>query len=249
MIKLGDAILNGAPRIVASVTDMESNQAIVSKHIDILEVRVDQFENIKLDHIKGNILQRSKTEIPIILTVRNDEAEGGGHEHISDDFKYEIFKTVISMVHAVDIELNSPIMSKVVDLAREQKKLVIISSHNVNETESNEKLEEILQKAKSHKADVVKMAMQANSLDDVRRFMTFTLKHKDDNVVTMSLGSVGSVSRLTFPSVGSLLTYSYIGKQSAPGQISIFRLQDDLRFYYPEYNQHFINKFEIIECA
>ena len=77
MIKLGEAILNGAPRVVASVTDMESNQAIVSKHIDILEVRVDQFENIKLDHIKGNILQRSKTEIPIILTVRNDEAEGG----------------------------------------------------------------------------------------------------------------------------------------------------------------------------
>lgn len=201
-----------------------------------------------MQYVKSSIQTRLQTKIPIILTIRNDESEGG-KTTISDDRKYEIFSNVISMIDAVDIELSSPILSKVVKLAKDNTKIVVISSHNFNKTASDDKLEEILENAKSQGADIVKIAMQANSLDDVKRLASFTLKNRDKNIITISLGSVGSISRLTFPSMGSLLTYSYIGKESAPGQLPLIRLQDDLRLYYPDYNQYLIEKYELLEFA
>lgn len=248
MIQLGTTSLNSIPRIAVSITDEESNEQIISKHIDVLEVRIDQFKDYGVEYVRRNIEERTKINIPIILTIRNDESEGGRTD-ISDQHKYELFKAVVSSVDAIDIELKSPIVSKVVDLAKKNQKKVIISSHNFVETPNDAELEKILEGAKSEGADIVKMAMYANSAEDVKSFMAFTLKHKDEDIITMSLGSIGSISRLTFLAAGSLLTYSYIGKQSAPGQLPLHRLQDDLRVYYPAYNQHIIDHFELLEYA
>lgn len=247
MIKLGNVSLNSVPRIAVAISDEGANSSVVANHVDILEIRVDQFKSVDVDYVKKNIIERAKIDIPIILTVRNDEAESGRQSDISDKQKLDIFKATISLVDAVDIELKSPLVSEVVSLAKENNKLIIVSSHNFKETPQDEELERILSDAKKQGADIVKMATQANSKEDVKRLMAFTLKHENDNIITISLGSLGSISRLTAPSLGSLITYSYIGVQSAPGQLPLSRLQDDLRLYYPEYNQYMIDKFELLE--
>ncbi|MCK5215899.1 MAG: type I 3-dehydroquinate dehydratase [Candidatus Omnitrophica bacterium] len=246
MIKLGKTALNSPPRLAVVIADKENNEAIGSLRVDVLEVRVDLFENMDIDYIKANISKRSKTGIPLILTIRNDPSEGGKGD-ISDEKKSEIFRAVISSVDAVDIELKSPIVSEVVDLAKKNQKVVIVSSHNFVETPDESVLENIFNEAVEKGADIVKMAAKAKTIDDVNALMSFTLKHKEDNIITMSLGSVGSISRLTFPAAGSLLTYSYVNKPSAPGQIPLNALQKDLRRYYPKYNGYLTEKYSQIE--
>jgi 3-dehydroquinate dehydratase-1 len=242
MIKLGNISLGVIPRIAVSVADKESNEDIISRRVDVLEIRVDRFENTGLDYVEESVRERRRARIPVILTVRNDKAEGG-ETGISDDDKYKIFAGVISLVDALDIELSSPLLAGAVNLARENGKVAVVSAHNFRETLSGAKLKNLLDKAKDSGADIVKIAMQAESGEDIKRLAAFTLENRDKNIITVSLGSLGSVSRLMFPVLGSLLTYSYISKESAPGQVPLEKLRADMRFYSPDYDRYFIKKY------
>lgn len=239
MIKLGKIPLNSTPRVAVVITDKEPNENIQSLCVDVLEIRVDKFRSRDIGHIKGNILKRKEIGVPLILTIRNAKEEGGT-SRISDSVKLKIFESAAPLVDAIDIELHSSIISQVISLARKNKNLVIVSSHNFKNTPRDADLEKIFKNARKKGADIVKIAAKAKSWDHVHRLMQFTARHKRHHVITMSLGNIGSISRLTFPSAGSLLTYSYIGQPSAPGQIPLNVLQKHLRLYYPEYNQRFI---------
>ncbi len=221
------------PRIAVVITDQESNESLISKGIDVLEIRVDLFQNLDLQHIQENIKQRQHTQLPLILTIRTDTAEGAQPNNgISEDFKMQILKDSMEYIDAVDIELTSPLLKQTIELAHQHSKRIIISSHNFNHTPSEEALELIFQKAKEYNADIVKIAAQANALEDVCVLTAFTMKHAKDDIITMSLGEKGKISRLVFPAMGSLLTYSFLGKPSAPGQIPLKKLQEHLKIYY-----------------
>ena len=241
MIKLGNEMLGAVPKIVVAITDLETNKEIISSRADVLEVRVDGFKDTDILYVKSQLERIRTTGLPLILTIRNDIAEGA-RVCMDDARKDSIFKSVIELIDAVDIELSSVILSKVMPLAKENGKVVIVSTHNFQHTAPNQTLENTFERAQSLGADIVKIAMQANTKDDVARLMSFTLAHRYDNIITMSLGALGSLSRLVYPSIGSLLTYSYIQNMTAPGQISLPKLQADMCFYYPDYNAHFIQK-------
>lgn len=234
MIKKGKTVLNGIPKVALVINDQEPNKVIKPLPVDFLEIRVDQFQSHAIAYIEKSIRARKALGIPLILTVRNAKEEGG-KARISDAAKLKIFVALLSLVEGIDIELKSPIISQVIPLAKKNKKFVIVSSHNFKKTPAAAVLEKILKDAVKKGADIVKIAAKANALADVNRLWQFTLRHQKDNVITMSLGRIGSISRLTFPAAGSLLTYSYVGRPSAPGQLPFAVLQKRLRLYYPKY--------------
>ncbi|MDD2390262.1 MAG: type I 3-dehydroquinate dehydratase [Desulfobacterales bacterium] len=231
MMRLEPATLGGRPQIAVSVSDAEPNEVVHSRGIDVLEIRVDQFENQDLDYILGSICSRRKTGILLLLTVRNDPAEGGC-AGIDDVKKLRIFKAAASLVDAVDIELRSPLLPEVINIARQQRLMTIVSYHDVDRTPPESDLRGIVDQAKEKGADVVKIAVKANSLDDVQKLMLFTLQNKDRNVIILAMGRVGAISRLIFPLAGSLLTFGYVSRPSASGQIPLDLLQEDLKRYY-----------------
>jgi len=247
MIRLGNIILNGVPKIAIVVSDREKNGVIESCNVDILEIRLDQFKRLDDSYIRDNITARRALNIPLILTIRSKKE--GGEKNISDKAKTKIFKETISLVDAVDIELRSSEVSKVVNIAKKNKKLVIISWHDFKSTPDNKILTDILNKAKKKGADIVKIATKANKTDDVNRLMKFTQNNKSKNIITIALGSIGAISRLIFPIAGSLVTYSYVNKPSGVGQIPLGTLQGQLRLFYPQYNQHFIKRTGTLEGA
>ncbi len=234
MLKIGKTLLNAVPQIALVVSDREPNALLRPLRIDVLEIRIDQFRRYDLDYIKENVLKRKALGVPLILTIRNTKKEGG-MAHISDAVKLRIFQTLVPLVDAFDIELSSPIIFKVIQLARKNKKPIIVSAHNFKNTPSPAALEKIFKAAVQKGANIVKIATKANSLDDVNQLWQFTIKHQKDNVITMSLGKIGSISRLVFPAAGSLLTYSHVGNPSAPGQLPLGILQGHVRLYYPGY--------------
>ena len=63
---------------------------------------------------------------------------------------------------AVDIELESPVLSEVVKTARKNKKIIIVSWHNLKMTPKDKILKDILNKAKRSGANIIKIAAKAN---------------------------------------------------------------------------------------
>ncbi|MEW6556518.1 MAG: type I 3-dehydroquinate dehydratase [Elusimicrobiota bacterium] len=219
------------PKIAVVISDKEANNTIKKlSGIDILEIRVDQFKKLNLEYITDIVKIRKQTGLPLILTVRSKEE--GGEKKITDTVKLEIFKRAIRLVDVVDIELKSDIISAVVKLAKKNKKTVIVSFHNFKKTPVKKVLTGIVKKAKKLGADIVKIATQANKPDDVVNLMEFTRKYKAQNLITISLGKTGNISRLISPLFGSLIVYSYINKPYGTGQLPLTVLQDHLRLYY-----------------
>jgi len=236
MLKLGTLEFNGTPRIAVAISDKESNEELKGLPIDALEVRADRFDQLDIDYVCEMISQRKALEIPLLLTVRNDPGEGGTIA-IPEQDKLAIFKAAIPLVDGVDIELSSPAIDHVVSLAKKNEKLVIVSAHKLKSTPAKEDLKAILSNGKAQGADIVKIAAKANSNEDVETMLTFTQDHREDNIITMSLGALGSVSRVSFPFAGSLLTYSFIDQPFAEGQIAFNDLREAIRRYSQEHSE------------
>lgn len=219
--------------MAVTISDREDNKLIKSLLIDILEIRVDQFKNTEPAYVKNVIKKRKKIGLPLILTVRS-HAEGG-QKDVPNELKLSIFKENIPLVDAVDIELKSPVLSEVVRSARKNKKMVIVSWHNLKTTPNDKILKDTLNKAKRSGAHLVKIALKANKTEDINRLMRWTMENRSKNIITISLGEIGSISRLVFPGLGSLLTYAYINKPSGLGQRPLDELRAGLRAYYPQY--------------
>lgn len=232
MLKIGKIELGRIPRVAVTISDREDNKLIKSLFIDILEIRVDQFKNTEPTYVQNVIKKRKKIGLPLILTVRSYEE--GGEKDVSNELKLSIFKKNIPLVDAVDIELKSPVLSEVVRSARKNKKMVIVSWHNFKMTPNDKMLKDTLNKAKRSGAHLVKIAVKANKAEDLNRLMRWTIENRSKNIITISLGEIGSISRLIFPGLGSLITYAYINKPSGLGQRPLDELRGHLRTYYPQ---------------
>lgn len=229
MIKIGKTILGAGPRVAISIDDREGNGLIKSLCLDVLEIRVDRFSSMDPAHINDVVRKRKEIGVPLILTVRSRVE--GGQKSVSDKLKLNIFRDNISLVDAVDIELKSPILAEVVRCAKKNKKKVIVSWHNLKVTPPDKILKDVLNRAKRSGAHIAKIAVKANKTEDLNRLMKFTIENRSKNIITISLGKIGSLSRVVFPGLGSLLTFAYVNKPSGSGQIPLANLRDQLRAY------------------
>ena len=234
MVKIGNLKLGDIPRIVL-VLCARKNGAFIekakSKGADLLELRIDQFRNIESKYILKTIEQIKGNGLPIIATIRS-KREGG--KYLADAKRLNLFEAIIPLVEAIDIELSSQrILNKVVEKSHQTKKTVIISYHNFKETPSKGILEKLIKKIKTEGGDIVKIACLAKNREDVLRLMKFTLEHRNKNLVTISMGKIGVISRVLFPFVGSLFTYGYLDTPSAPGQLPLKVLREELSRFYP----------------
>jgi len=220
---------SGSP-LALVITDQETNAQIKSLGVGLLELRVDLFKKLDPAYIIGQIKKRKLLEIPLLLTVRNQKNEGALKE-FADDRKWAIITAALPLVDMVDIELSSPLLKQVVMLARKLGVKVIVSSHYLQDTPKN--LESIFKKSLSTRADIVKIAAKANSFDDVLTMLAFTHRHRKHDLISMSLGPLGAISRLVLPAAGSLYTYTFLHKPKAPGQVDALTLKSHLKVYYP----------------
>ena len=223
------------PEIVAVVWGdrlLELARAAKEDGAQVLEVRVDLFQEVDLPSLKDGLKQlKRQVELPIIATVRRRD-EGGG-QRLSEQQRLEILRALMPLVDAVDIELRSEtIIQEVVEEAKLRRKLVLISYHNLEETPPNATLEDIASRAKAMGADLVKIAALPRNRDDVARLLSFTYWCPHKPLVTISMGPMGSISRVAAPIFGSQLSYARVESESAPGQLDVRSLKEDLERFY-----------------
>ena len=247
MIKLGNLILNGTPRIAVGMKDHADSQILIdakNKGLDIVEIRIDQFSNLDKKYVLSEIAKFKK--FPTIATIRSKKE--GGNWRLSEEKRLELFKSIIPKVDAVDVELSSKeILPKIVNFAHKHKKIVVISYHNFDRTPLTADLTKILDSARAIGADIVKIAVMALKRKDVQALARFTLSNSDKNIITISMGAEGIVSRVLFPALGSLVTYAYVGESTAPGQLPYSNTFDMLRMLYQNYNEEKITALKLLQ--
>ncbi|MBI5417105.1 lipid-A-disaccharide synthase [Candidatus Poribacteria bacterium] len=240
---IGKLKLKNIPCVVGTISDkniLTLNKDTI-KNIDILELRVDMFKEISTDYITQQFnLTKTHFDKPIIATIR-DVSEGGCQE-ITDERKCELYKLIMPYCDAIDIEVNSnELLKSVIPVYKKNNKIIICSYHNFKITPDENYLTEIISKAKKYNADITKIAVMANKKEDVSKIISFTIKNKDINLVTISLGNIGLITRIINPILGSLLTYGFIGVPSAPGQIPALDIVD----YLKKFDKDSMNKLKL----
>lgn len=220
-MNIGKLKFNKVPRIAAVILDGKDRKAIVAAKrdgADLLELRIDCFKRHDTDYIRKIIKDVRAEKLPVIATIRS-KAEGG-KRNLKDGERLRIFKAIMPLVDAIDIELSSKrILKDVIKEAHRFKKRVIVSYHSFRNTPAEGQLSAIIKNSRKAGGDIVKIAAFAKDKRDITRLASLTASHND--IITIAMGRLGIVSRLFFPMLGSLLAYCSVTKSSAPGQMPL----------------------------
>lgn len=217
-----------------------------SRGLDIAELRIDHYQSSSSADVISEIIKFTNFHTIATIRLKNE----GGNWNGSEEQRLKLFHDIIPHVDAVDIEFNAKdILQSVIQEAHDKKKLALISYHNFNETLDIQSLQSIVDDAYSEKADLIKIAVKVNNPEDLRVLSILTLSNKDKRLITIAMGSDGLISRVFFPSLGSRITFAYIGTPTAPGQLKFEELFQLLREFYPRFNQRKIEELKILEAA
>ena len=88
---------------------------------------------------------------------------------------------------------------------------------------------EFLSALTSVSPEFVKVSVMAHNQQDVLGLMNYTRGFKtlnpDQNFVTISMGQIGKISRITSDLTGSSWSFASLDESSAPGQISLANMK------------------------
>ena len=102
---------------------------------------------------------------------------------------------------------------------------VVCSSHNFHKTPPRAELVSRMVAMQQAGADLPKLAVMPQSRTDVLELLAATAemadRHPETPIITMSMGALGAVSRLSGEALGSAMTFANPGQASAPGQVSL----------------------------
>lgn len=234
MLNLGALELGTVPRIAVPLTDadVQTHADAVRCYADAVELRIDRFNRHDPAHVADVCRAARGLGLPLIATVR--AAEEGGAVVLSDDQRLALFAAALPLADAVDVELRAPIRDRVVALARGRGALAIVSHHNFAHTPSDADLTAVCDAALLARADVVKIATLTTDAADADRLLDL-LRARRNHLIVIGMGPHGVASRVFFPLIGSLLTYGFVDRAGAPGQLSIAELHAALRRYSPAF--------------
>ncbi len=105
---------------------------------------------------------------------------------------------------------------------------VLSSHHDFLETPEPGVMKMLLERMRDGGADIVKLAVMPKNHQDVLNLLAVTASFAEENpdtpIVTMSMGKLGSISRLCGESFGSCMSFGVFKKASAPGQYGMEEL-------------------------
>lgn len=189
------------------------------KGADIIELRVDLFENKDPIFVLNCIRKVQHAGLKTILTVRSEKEGGSEVEN-----RLEIFAACSPKSDYTDIELSSQeLISQVRDMVRSAGKKLIISYHNFELTPQAWILKEIFRESRRWGADIVKISVRANSYEDTARLLCLG-KEEEGEKILIAMGEYGKISRVAGFVFGSVISFAHSGFATAPGQFSLEEL-------------------------
>lgn len=205
--------------------EIENQISMLStENIDMIEWRIDCFEYWKdLEKIKAMLHRlKEKCDKSILLVTFRTIWEGGETACSKEEY-FQLLNAIAGMhlTDYLDVEIMRDDIEEIQKICDKVK--VITSFHDFEQTPSIEKMYEIAEKMNQVNSAVLKMASMPQDFEDVLRVMNFTYeytqKYKEKPLITMSMGRLGAVSRISGGFTGSAVTFATSGQKSAPGQM------------------------------
>jgi 3-dehydroquinate dehydratase-1 len=213
---------------------VEEAASVAAKSPDVIEWRVDYFEGIgdtEAVLATGRALRAAVGDAPIIFTRRSIK-EGGEPIGIGDAEVVRLYDAVGAsrLVDFIDFEMgNDPEHVRAVrESTRAHGARLILSYHNFAYTPGAEFLVQRFLEAERLGADVAKVAAMPRVRGDVLMLLAAT-EEADGKaripLISMSMGPLGSVTRMIGGVFGSSLSFAVGEGSSAPGQMPIADLK------------------------
>lgn len=206
----------------------EADKAVHSG-ADIAEWRVDYFDD-PADSLKVLAkLRKTLGDMPLLFTLRSP-GEGGKKRYYGEDYLMINREAVLSgYIDLLDVELFSNKCGAVIEAARKSGVVTVVSSHDFRTTPSGEELYARMQKAVYLGGDIPKLAVTPENPADVLTLLCATARLASENpgqpVITMSMGELGRISRVSGGFFGSSVTFAALDHRTASGQMAVKELR------------------------
>ncbi|UYG16416.1 type I 3-dehydroquinate dehydratase [Brachybacterium huguangmaarense] len=238
----------GRPAIIVPLTSagpdelLDDAAALAGRPVDLVEWRIDRFATdvtdlgayraAVLDGARRvrSVLDAAAPEgpgMPLLLTLRT-AAEGGARALADDDYRDLLAALCAARVaDLIDVEAfrDEHAVRTIVSAAHAAGVLVVASNHDFEATPEEEEIVARLRRMQELGADIAKLAAMPRDPADVltllRATWTMHSRHATGPVITMSMGPLGAVSRVSGATFGSAATFGTVGAASAPGQIDV----------------------------
>ena len=187
----------------------------IQEHLDVAAQGAKLVE-LRMDYIArsidlARILKNRPT--PVVVTCRRKE-DGGRWEKSEEDRLMLLRQSIATGVEFIDLEEDTA-----AKIPRYGKTKRIISYHNFEGIPND--LEAIHARLAKLDADIVKIAVQANSFDDTARVIEM-MRNAKTPTIGIAMGDYGSITRILGARYGAPFTYCVfnLDRRVAPGQLS-----------------------------
>lgn len=206
--------------------------------IDLIEWRGDFLQEATNPQFMIDVareIRHTLPDFPILFTFRTKK-EGGEQEITFSDYtKLNLSLAQSGFVDMIDLELfctsDKEKLSSIINQLHNTTVKIILSNHDFSKTPAEDIILSRLSVMEEMGADIAKIALMPQTPMDVVTLLSATVKSKESlniPIVTMSMGKLGAVSRISGGTFGSSITFGTLTKASAPGQIPINTLKDFL---------------------
>ncbi|WP_433847988.1 type I 3-dehydroquinate dehydratase [Acinetobacter proteolyticus] len=218
----------------AKVIAANADADLAEFRIDLLNFAGDRKQVIALGHELKQILGSK----PLIATIRTHNE--GGQLTISDADYGKTYQAYLQhpFMDMLDVEMfrDQQIVSDTVKMAHAKKVLIVMSNHDFQKTPPESEIIKRLLKQDELGADILKIAVMPQNKQDVFTLMNATLNVSQQSkkpLLTMSMGKLGTISRIATANMGGSFSFGMIGEASAPGQIDVTQLKQFLKTVQP----------------
>jgi 3-dehydroquinate dehydratase I len=202
--------------------------------VDIVEFRLDHLDTRDPKAIAAMIrpVAEAIEGKPLVITFRTKDE--GGEKIIAPADYAALYDAVVGSGagDVIDIQaalLDQPAVAAMKARAQKAGRRVILSHHDFKKTPPTATMIALLRRQQDLGADICKIAVMPAQPDDVLRLLeaTWTMRryYADRPLITMSMGGIGTVSRLAGETFGSALSFGSVGNSSAPGQVDVIALR------------------------
>lgn len=248
LVTIGSAVLSsGIPKICVPIVGRSIEEIttqcrkLSTDEYDIIELRIDFLPQAPDPSCIKAALTAFRNELPtapLLFTFRTKEE--GGVLSISETDYFHILRCAIhtGCIDAIDVEYarTRKDVLEIISLAHDRNITVVASNHDFSKTPSFHDITHRLTNMIDLGADVAKLACMPNSPKDVLTLLSATeavkSEYPDTPLITMSMGKLGMISRISGEIFGSAMTFGAVGTPSAPGQLESHTLRHILEILH-----------------
>lgn len=234
----------GDPKIIVPIVGktetelIEEAKNLAEIDCDLVEWRIDFYEKVTDNSAVAELSTKIAmilAEKPLLITFRTKQE--GGERPFTDDQYFEVYQTVLNegTLDLLDVELfmDANRVAEIIQLAHDKQVKIVMCNHDFDKTPAKEEIVSRLRKMQEKNADICKIAVMPKSSEDVLTLLAATNEMKenyaDRPIVTMSMGQLGMISRVSGAIFGSAMTFGAAKKSSAPGQVPVSKLREMLQ--------------------